>query len=87
MAKAFLDGARSAPRDPVLASRNAVRGKATLRAGAARCPVSLVATLAPGTSEPATPASWRRPAAEAASSSGGPLIACPQATAAGSAAR
>jgi hypothetical protein len=74
MAKAFLEG-RDVPRGSVLASRD-VRGKATLRTGAARCPVSLVTTLPPGTSESAT-LSWRRPAAEAATSSGGPLIDCP----------
>ena len=84
MARAFLDG-RALPRGSVLASRD-VRGKATLRTGAARCPVSLVATLAPGTSEPAT-LSWRRPAAEAARSGGGPLIDCPQAAPAKGAAR
>jgi hypothetical protein len=76
MAKAFLDG-RELPRASVLASRD-VRGKATLRAGAARCPVSLVATLGPRPTESST-LSWRRPAAEAATSSGGPLIDCPQA--------
>lgn len=75
-AKAFLDG-RDLPRGSVLASRD-VRGKATLRTGAAHCSVSLVAAVAPGTTEPAT-LSWRRPAAEAATSSGGPLIDCPQA--------
>lgn len=76
MAKAFLDG-RELPRGSVLASGD-VRGKATLRTGAARCPVSLVTTLAPGTSGPAS-LSWRRPAAEAATSSGGSLIDCPHA--------
>jgi len=73
-AKAFLDG-RDLPRGSVLASRD-VRGKATLRTGAAHCSVSLVATVAPEASESVT-LSWRRPAAEAATSSGGPLIDCP----------
>ena len=76
LAKTFLEG-RALPRGSVLAGRD-VRGRATIRTGAARCPVSLVAELAPGASEAVT-LNWRRPAAEAARSTGGPMIDCPEA--------
>jgi hypothetical protein len=75
LAQAFLDG-RAPPRGPVLTSRD-VGGKATLRAKAARCPVSLVATLPAGGPDTVT-LSWRRPATETARSTGGPLIHCPE---------
>jgi hypothetical protein len=74
LAKAFLGG-RDLPRRSVLTARD-VRGKAIVQAGAARCPVSLVATVVPGSSE-AVSLNWRRPQAEAAQSTGGPMIYCP----------
>jgi hypothetical protein len=76
LARAFLEG-REPPRGSVLVARD-VRGKATVRTGAARCPVSLVATPAPGASE-AVIFNWRRPSAETAKAAGGRLIDCPAA--------
>ena len=72
-ANAFLAG-RDPPRGSFLVARD-VRGKATVRTGAARCPVSLIATAASGSSEAVT-LTWRRPALEAAQSTGGPMIYC-----------
>lgn len=74
LAKTFLGG-RPPPRVSVLASRD-VKGKATLRTGSTRCPVSLVATLPPGASQTVT-LRWRRPTAETARSTGGAIIDCP----------
>ncbi len=76
IAKAFLGG-RNPTGGSALASRD-VRGKASLHVSAARCPISLVATVAPTAPETAT-LTWRRPAGEASRSSGGALILCPEA--------
>ena len=78
VAKAFLDG-RKPPGGSVLVSRDA-RGKASLHVGATRCPLSLVATVAPTAHETAT-LTWRRSTAETSRSTGGALIHCPEAVA------